>query len=114
MMRSSVVLPDPEGPRSATSSPVSTVKLTSSTETKSPKRLVMLRSSMDMASAFDELLECEGHQREQRKERRARERRRELVFVVEDLDVQRQGIRRAADVARHHGHGAKFAHRARV
>ena len=31
--RSSVVLPDPDGPRSATSSPVATVRLTSSSAT---------------------------------------------------------------------------------
>src|SRR5690349_3729972 len=98
MMRRSVVLPDPEGPRSATSSPVSTVKVTSSTETKSPKRLTMLRSSMLM-SHLDELLEDEGHQGQQREQRRARERRGELVLVVEDLHVQRQGVGRAANVA---------------
>ena len=38
MMRSSVVLPEPEGPSSATSSPESTRRSTWSTAAKAPKR----------------------------------------------------------------------------
>src|ERR1700730_1649663 len=48
MMRSRLVLPEPEGPSSATSSPVGTVMLTSSTARKDPKDLVTLRTSIDM------------------------------------------------------------------
>src|SRR5438270_5156666 len=46
MIRSSVVLPEPEGPSSATSSPVFTSRLTSSSAVKLPNRFVMLRTSM--------------------------------------------------------------------
>ena len=46
MMRKSVVLPEPDGPSNATSSPVSTLKLTSSSAAKSPKVLLMLRISI--------------------------------------------------------------------
>ena len=46
MIRSSVVLPPPDGPSSATSSPGATVKLTSSSATKLPKPLLTLRTSM--------------------------------------------------------------------
>ena len=42
MMRSSVVLPDPEGPRSATSSPVSTVRLTSLRALNAPNCFEMI------------------------------------------------------------------------
>src|SRR6478609_3219547 len=111
MMRSSVVLPDPDGPSSARSSPVSTVRVTSSTATKSAKRLSMLRSSMLMGPAFDELLETQRDEREHGQQRCAGERGGELVLVVEDLDVQREGVGRAADVTGHHGHGAELAHR---
>ena len=48
MMRSSVVLPQPDGPSSATSSPVGNSRLTSSSATKSPNVLRMLRTSMLM------------------------------------------------------------------
>jgi len=50
MMRSSVDLPDPLGPRSAVSEPVSTSTETSSSATKSPKRFEMLRAWMDIYS----------------------------------------------------------------
>src|ERR1700741_3347048 len=52
MMRSSVVLPQPEGPSSAISSPDDTSRLTSRRAWKSPKRLLTLRISMLMVSAF--------------------------------------------------------------
>ena len=48
MIRSSVVLPEPDGPSSATSSPVATLRLTSRSAVKAPKVLVMLRTSMLM------------------------------------------------------------------
>src|SRR6266545_3227652 len=49
MIRRSVDLPDPLGPRSAVREPPSTSRETSSTATKSPKRLDTLRTRMDMA-----------------------------------------------------------------
>jgi len=48
MIRNSVVLPEPEGPNSATSSPVSTVRLTSRNATKLPNVLLICRASMLM------------------------------------------------------------------
>ena len=41
-------MPDPLGPRSAVSDPLSTSSETSSTATKSPKRFEMLRTSIDI------------------------------------------------------------------
>ena len=51
MMRSRLVLPEPEGPSSATSSPVGTVRLTSFTATKEPKVFVTPRTSIDIAAS---------------------------------------------------------------
>src|SRR6185369_9291431 len=48
--RKVVVLPQPEGPSRQTSCPWSTRKLTSSTTTSGPKRLVRPRSSTDAKS----------------------------------------------------------------
>ena len=52
MMRSSVVLPQPEGPSSATSSPVGKSRLTSPSAVKLPNDLWMLRTWMLMSAAF--------------------------------------------------------------
>ena len=124
MMRSSVVLPEPEGPSSATSSPAGMSRLRSSQTTVAPKRFCRWRTSMligaprragDAAdAALDEVLERERHQRQHGEQRRDRERRRELVFVVEDLDVQRHGVGLAADVAGDDADRAELAHRPRV
>src|SRR5262245_25916614 len=46
MMRSSVVLPDPDGPSSASRLPSATSRLTLSSATNEPKRLVRLRTTM--------------------------------------------------------------------
>src|SRR6266850_272936 len=51
MMRSSVVLPQPEGPRKQTNSPLRTPRLTSFSATKSPKRLWMFLSSRNWIPA---------------------------------------------------------------
>ena len=48
MMRSSVVLPEPDGPSSATSSPAGMSRFRLSQTTVSPKRLLRLRTSMLM------------------------------------------------------------------
>ena len=48
MMRNSVVLPQPEGPKSATNSPDSMSKLTSRRALKVPKSLLTLRMAMLM------------------------------------------------------------------
>ena len=56
-------------------------------------------------------LRTKRHQREQREQRGDGEGRDEVVFVVENFDVERHGVGLAADVAGHHGDRAEFAHR---
>ncbi len=51
MIRSSVDLPEPLGPRSAVSDPLGTSSETSSTAAKSPKCLETLRTSIDTYDA---------------------------------------------------------------
>ncbi len=46
MMRKSVVLPEPDGPNSATSEPCGTSRLTSSSAVKVPNFLTTLRTAM--------------------------------------------------------------------
>src|SRR5690349_3537187 len=103
MMRSSVVLPQPDGPSSATSSPVGKSRLTSPSAVKLPNDLWMLRTWMlmgegflgadgglsagrrfgggDRRAPFDELLDRQRDERQQGQQRRHRERGRELIFV---------------------------------
>src|SRR6478672_10042768 len=131
MMRKRVVLPEPDGPSSATSWPAGMSRLRSSQTTVRPKRFCRWRTSMlieepsrcalrfspseppcgswprspgrraDGGDApLDEVLERERHERQAGEKRRDRERRRELVLVVKDLDVQGHGVGLAADVAR--------------
>src|SRR5258706_9321072 len=125
MIRSRLVLPEPDGPRRATSSPVGTVRLTSATATKGPKDFVTERTSMDTwvlrggypglgRAPFHERFGDEGHEGEEGEEGGHRKGGLEVVLVVEDLDVQGQGVRPAADVARHHRHRAELPHRAGV
>src|ERR1700689_3242227 len=99
-MRSSVVLPEPDGPSSASNSPERTSRLTPSSAAKSPKRLVTLTTEIFMSLLHQTVLENdfddESHQRKQRQERRYGERGGELVAVVKRLDVQRHGIGLAA------------------
>ena len=52
MMRRSVDLPEPLGPRSAVSEPLSTSSETSSTATKSPNFFETLRIRMDIGDFF--------------------------------------------------------------
>src|SRR5262245_37737013 len=132
MMRSRVVLPEPDGPSSATSSPAGMSRLMLSQTTVRPKRLLRLRTSMLMPVSFDvdswgwpegsfrmvflqpqlrldplldDELEHQAHQRQAGQQRGDREGRRELIFVVEDLDVQRHRVGLAAHVAGHHADG---------
>src|SRR5688500_5641268 len=130
MTRSSVVLPDPEGPSSATSSPEWTVKLTSRSAMKLPNDLVRFLTSMLISVptradlqvglsrrgqfSFQNRLHNQRHDRQQRQQRRDGERRLEHVLVIEDLDVQRQRVRLAADLAGDYRHRAELAHRPRI
>src|SRR6266498_873331 len=159
-MRSSVVLPHPEGPSSATSSPSGTSSETSFRTAWLPKdfhtpRISMLMPGVSMAGGhslrgafgprssrppdpparsgagssacpcarvrrlaarevlppLERLLRGERDEREDEQEGRDRERGAELVLVVEDLDLERDGVRDPADVARHHRDRAELAHR---
>src|SRR5258706_14727952 len=129
MTRSSVVLPEPEGPSRATSSPAGTSRLTPFSAVKPPNRLVTLLTSMLMSYSllvalvqdaparglpFDDALGAERHQRQQGQERRRGEGRGVLVFVVEDLHVQRQRVGQPPDVAGDDGDRAELPHRPRV
>src|SRR5690606_16653305 len=117
MIRSSVVLPQPDGPSKATSSPVSICSDTSSSARKSPNRRERFLTSILMqgtpscgrgpaqrggrggrlglclhagsrAAPLDQVLDQQRHQCQQGQQRGHCERGRELVFVVKNLDVQ--------------------------
>src|SRR5690606_2616771 len=131
IMRSKVVLPEPEGPSSAVSSPVLIARLTLSTATKSAKRLftcsiLMLISLIScsntahcvhsgglmftLVAVFDIAFNYYGDQRQRGKQRRHGKGGSKHIFVVQHFDMQRHGVGFTADTARHHGHGAKLTH----
>src|SRR3954471_20918989 len=101
MIRSSVVLPEPEGPRSAVSLPLLTERLTSASAVYCPKVLRRLWASTLIRKSgcpflcppLNQALEQQRHQREQREERGNREGGYEIVFVIEDFDMQRHCVR---------------------
>src|SRR6185437_1434179 len=119
-MRSSVVLPDPDGPSSAISSPCGTLRSTWSSAAKAPNFFTILRTSMVTRSlSFVEMplengLHHQGDQRQHGQQRSDRERRYELICVVEYFNQQRHGVGLAADVTGDDGHRAEFAHRTGV
>src|SRR4051812_35204330 len=119
-MRSNVVLPDPEGPSSATSFPRGTLRSTLSRTLVAPNVLVILEAWMLMRSRsaagvlpFDQRFEHQGENGQQRQQGRHGKRRDEVVLVVKYLHVQRHRVRLAPDVSAHDRHRAEFAHRAR-
>ena len=122
MIRSSVVLPEPDGPSSATSRPRGISRSTSSSAVKLPNRLVMSRTVMLMGVTSETfparhsttLLTTNVASAKQRQQRSDGERRDELIIVVKHFDLQRHRIGQAADVARNDRHRAELAHRARV
>src|ERR1700740_1397840 len=64
IMRSNVVLPQPEGPSRVKNSPASTARLTLSTAVSGPKRRVTLRISRSaMPTVLSELADGEKNQR---------------------------------------------------
>ena len=128
MMRSSVVLPEPDGPSSAISFTRRDVEVeVVAVRRSAPKRPVeiadfewtwglMLAFADRRASApFDTLLlayfSTSVTSASSASSDADREGRDELVFVVEDLDVQRHRVGLAADVTRDHAHRAELAHR---
>src|SRR5688572_16109341 len=105
MMRSNVVLPDPDGPSSATSSPEGTVRLTSSSAVNAPKRFATRSTSMcKVALPLEQLADRQGDDREQGQQRGDGEGGRELVLVVQNLHLQRDGHGLAAHLAGHNRH----------
>src|SRR3569623_1233286 len=106
MIRSSVVLPEPDGPSSASNSPACTSSLTLSSALNAPNCLTRLRTSIvtsgvSFQSSFKDSLGDQCHPRQQCQQGRDRKRCRELVLVVKNLDEQRHRVGLAADVARH-------------
>src|SRR5690349_18719566 len=142
MMRRSVVLPQPDGPSSATSFPLGTSTLTSLTAQKLPNVFVTFLTWMLTGAPFrctwsilrrsskrsprsalvrswlvggplEPGLHDEGHQRDQRQERRDRERPGQVVFLEQLLDAQRHRVGLSGDVPGHDVDRAELAHRAR-
>src|SRR4051794_12443161 len=114
--RSSVDLPLPLGPRSAVSEPLSTLMETSSSATKSPKRLLTLRASI--AKAVLPLSEY-GHQHERHDGERGEHDRRGVraggigAVLVLRLHVLRHRLRPAREAARDDRDCAELAERPR-
>src|SRR5690606_33243399 len=120
--RKSVVLPEPEGPSSAISSPP---WMSSETSWRAAKRsnslrTLVRRSSMSVSpvrggfsmtgasgvvAVIDTLqnrLQQQRHQRQQRQQRGDGEGGDEVVFIVKDFDMQRHGYGLAAQAAGNH------------
>ena len=122
MMRSSVVLPEPDGPSSATSCPRGISRSTASSAVNCPNRLVIPRNGDAHAGnlrnfcgfPFDDALDHQRRERQERQQRSDGERRDELIIVVEHFDLQRHRIGQTADVTRNHRYRSELSHRARV
>src|ERR1700712_1425550 len=119
MIRSNVVLPEPDGPSSASNSPLATLRSTSSSAANAPNFFTMFLTSIATRKSFVQMPFENGlcNQRDQRQhgeKRSNRERRYELIFIVENLNQQRHGVGLAADVSGYHRHRAELTHRARV
>src|SRR5690554_4134722 len=118
MIRSRVVLPDPDGPSRAVSSPSFRDRLTLSTATKSLNRLLtrsisilmgvsslaVSRRVLALIQPLDKTLDGNGDQRQAGQQRRNRKRCREHVLVVEHLNVQRHGVGLPPNAAGYHRH----------
>src|SRR5689334_18203600 len=109
MMRSSVVLPQPDGPSKAVNSPAGKFSVTSFSATKSPNRLLMFLTSIAIISSLllmlvqrlqiqilraplDKGLERQRHQGQQSQQRSHRESGGEVVFVVQNFHLQGHGV----------------------
>src|SRR5207244_8405374 len=91
MILSRVVLPEPDGPSSANSSPLATLRSTPSSAAKAPNFLtrfltsIVMRQFLFIEMPFENGFCDQRDQRQHRKQRGDRERCDELVFVVENL-----------------------------
>src|SRR5258708_10278292 len=108
-IRSNVVLPEPEGPRSATNSPSPTIIDTSSSagyaeklfETRSiliDIPLSVLSAELVSVSPLERGLEREGDDGKEREERSDGERGDKVVVIVKGLYLKRHGVGLAANV----------------
>src|SRR4029434_2947494 len=130
IIRKSVVLPEPDGPSSATNSPVSTLKLTSLSAAKFPNFFPMLRISVlllyliprplrifaavELRFPIDQCLERNCHQRQNGEQRRHGKSRRRVILVVEYLGMEWDRVGRSSNMAGHDGHGTELSHCPRV
>ena len=132
MMRSSVVLPEPDGPSSASSSPArcrgrdviaapcSAEGLGRRLERMSECAAVLGVSAVGRAASSSPCRHSRTDLSDERDEGEAGQQRGdgeggdEVVFIVEDLDVQRHGVGQAADVAGDDRDRAELAHGAGV
>src|SRR4051794_40253546 len=127
--RSSVVLPDPDGPRSARSSPARTSSDTPRRAAVSPNSLAIPATRMSMpvprsmgrssgesiaVSPLEERLGCQGDNGQKSEERSDGEGRDEVVLIVENLNVERHGVGQAPHVSGDDRHGAELAHGAGI
>src|SRR5215212_5829796 len=120
--RRSVVLPEPEGPSSARSSPWATDRPTDFNATKSSKRLVRSMASMlmDVPVAatgelpFEQALRGKCEQGQHGEKRCDREGGGEIIFIVQNFDMQRHGVGVAANMAGYHGDCPELAHGAGI
>src|SRR5438270_2002109 len=122
-MRRSVVLPDPEGPSSATNSPSSTVSETSPSAGYAEKLLETCSTRIDTSVLCGELtamaplergLEREGDDGEEGEKRSNGEGGDKVVVIVESLNLERHGVGLAADVTGNDADCPKLPHRPRV
>src|SRR5918997_4087924 len=118
-MRSKVVLPDPEGPSSATNSPSPTVSQTPFRAAKAEKLLETRSTSIDMSETRRELaavpplergLERKCDEGEEGEERSNGEGGDKVIVIVKCLNLQRHGVGLAADVTGNDAYCAKLAH----
>src|SRR3954464_8533376 len=114
MIRSSVVLPEPDGPRSARSSPARTSSDPPRSAAVSPNSFAISATRMSMpvprsmgrspreritVSPLEERLGCEGDHSQESEERSDRKGRDEVVLIVENLNVKRHGVGHAPDMS---------------
>src|SRR5262245_53408280 len=125
--RSSVVLPEPEGPSSARNSPSSASSDTDLSTGERPKDLRMSVISRDIEPSstpplrrqligelhLQHSLHRKRDQCKKRKQRGDRERRHEIVLVIEDLHMERHGRGLAPNEAGDDGDCAELPHRPR-
>src|SRR4026209_2976 len=121
----SVVLPDPDGPSSATSSPERISSdtpcsagnrsnaLTRFTIRRSigPSRMALAGRKLGAEAPFEQRFHDERDQGQHGKQRGDGKSGGEGILIVEDFDMQRHGVGHPSDVARNHRDRPELAHR---